>query len=476
MGDAAIKEFKDAIAEAEARAKEAVQKREFAKAAEHFDLAASTFRKMTAHVKGKEAREKIQRAVEKLQDAAQKCLAAARKEAAKPKENGSSSRTGKLKKREKPVPQPEARQAATEEPEPEADEAPDVESAPEIEAAPGPVKPAPLRPKLGKKGRLGLPGKGRGLAAKPAMAKGAPPTKLAAPAAKLTTPPAKVAAPPKLVVKAPPTVQDEANLSDAGFSASEKTAPNTSDITLHEVDEVPADAPDIPDIADTSPPPAPDAAAVAARAAAEAVTEPLLDAALLPPAPPAPRAADSLRMRPAPGVPDRRPAGLRPGSVVISLDAGDFPNEAADPSRFSIQLSPQFLEHLCAALVAGDLGEIAMKFSKLADNLIRKALAGDRRDELELRFTAQVCREVADRLISRPPGSPVAELEVARSAYRTGDFKSAATLYKQAAMRLLDGEPAQSEQEISLHERQASEYLSFSSRLRSVSGSGDSQG
>ncbi|MCC6465361.1 MAG: hypothetical protein IT463_08500 [Planctomycetes bacterium] len=453
MGETAIKEFKDAIAEAEARAKESVQKREFAKAAEHFDLAAGMFRKLSAHVKGKEARQKIQHAVEKLQGAAQQCLAAARKQASKPKENGSSSRTGKLKKREKPVPQPDT-------PPPVEDElAPAEVAAPEPEPAPV-GKPAPLRPKLGKKGRLGLPGKGsRGLPVKPVAPKTAVPAKLTAP-------------PPKLVVKAPPAVQDEANLGDAGFSASEKTAPDTSDITLHEVEEVPADIPDIPDATDTAPPPAPEPVAAVSP---DAITEPLLDAAAPAEAPVQLRAADSLRSKAVSGVPDRRPPA-RPGSVVISLDAGDFPTESADPSRFTIQLSPQFLEHLCGALVAGDLAQIANKFSKLADNLMRKALAGDRRDELELRFTAQVCREVADRLLSRPLGSPVAELEVARSAYRTGDYRSAATLYKQAAMRLLDGEPAQSEQEISLHERQASEYLSFSSRLRSVSGSGDSQG
>ncbi|MCZ7605662.1 MAG: hypothetical protein M5U25_06205 [Planctomycetota bacterium] len=164
------------------------------------------------------------------------------------------------------------------------------------------------------------------------------------------------------------------------------------------------------------------------------------------------------------------PSGQRAASVVISLDAGDFPEEALKPGEFSIELSPRFTEHLCKALVMGDLAQIASKFHKLADNLIRKAMGGDPRDELDLRFSALACREVADRLLAEPAGDPTREIENARKAYRRGDFVGAAAQYKQAAMRLLGQQGDEPEDKVSLHDRQASEYLSFSSRLRQVGG------
>jgi hypothetical protein len=162
------------------------------------------------------------------------------------------------------------------------------------------------------------------------------------------------------------------------------------------------------------------------------------------------------------------PSGQRAASVVISLDVGDFPEEVLKPGEFSIDLSPRFTEHLCKALVMGDLAQIASKFHKLADNLIRKAMGGDPRDELDLRFSALACREVADRLLAAPAGDPTREIENARKAYRRGDFVGAAAQYKQAAMRLLGRDADEPEEKVSLHERQASEYLSFSSRLRQV--------
>ena len=164
------------------------------------------------------------------------------------------------------------------------------------------------------------------------------------------------------------------------------------------------------------------------------------------------------------------PSGQRAASVVISLDAGDFPEEALKPGEFSIDLSPRFTEHLCKALVMGDLAQIASKFHKLADNLTRKAMGGDPRDELDLRFSALACREVADRLLAEPAGDPTREIENARKAYRRGDFVGAAAQYKQAAMRLLGQQGDEPEDKVSLHDRQASEYLSFSSRLRQVGG------
>lgn len=157
----------------------------------------------------------------------------------------------------------------------------------------------------------------------------------------------------------------------------------------------------------------------------------------------------------------------RPASVVISLDNDDFPEQKLEPNEFSIDLSPRFTEHICKALTMGDVSQIAVKFNKLADNLIRKAMGGDPRDELDLRFTALACREVADRLTAAPPGDPTDEIEKARRAYRRGDRKAAAELYKKAAVALL-GTKDESDEKTSKHERQASEYLSFSSRLRQV--------
>ncbi|MCB9932583.1 MAG: hypothetical protein H6841_04085 [Planctomycetes bacterium] len=113
------------------------------------------------------------------------------------------------------------------------------------------------------------------------------------------------------------------------------------------------------------------------------------------------------------------------------MDAGDFPEEVLKPGEFSIELSPRFTEHLCKALVVGDLAQIASKFHKLADNLTRKAMGGDPRDELDLRFSALACREVADRLLAEPAGDPTREIESARKAYRRGDFTAAAAQYKQ---------------------------------------------
>lgn len=159
----------------------------------------------------------------------------------------------------------------------------------------------------------------------------------------------------------------------------------------------------------------------------------------------------------------------RSHSVVISLDQGDFPEPKPDPEKFSIELSPRFTAHLCESLVVGDLGQIAAKFEKLANNLVRKAHAGDPRDELDLRFTALVCRELADRLLASPPGDPGSELGKARESYRKGDMQAAADHYKQAALRLLGAENKEATPEqLALQERQAGEYLGFSSRLRAA--------
>ena len=70
-------------------------------------------------------------------------------------------------------------------------------------------------------------------------------------------------------------------------------------------------------------------------------------------------------------------------------------------------------------------------------------------------------------MLAEPPGDPSAEIDAARKAYRAGNFEQAAAEYKKAAMKLLGGE-AEGDPKLSLHERQASEYLSFSSRLRAV--------
>ena len=134
-------------------------------------------------------------------------------------------------------------------------------------------------------------------------------------------------------------------------------------------------------------------------------------------------------------------------------------DDIIEPSRTRLRI--------CKALTMGDVSQIATKFNKLADNLIRKAMGGDPRDELDLRFTALACREVADRLTAAPPGDPTGEIDKARRAYQRGDRKVAAELYKKAALALL-GVQDDSEEKTSKHERQASEYLSFSSRLRQV--------
>jgi hypothetical protein len=151
--------------------------------------------------------------------------------------------------------------------------------------------------------------------------------------------------------------------------------------------------------------------------------------------------------------------------VAINLDTRDFPEAEFNPDKFSIVLSPRFTEHLCNALVVGDVARLAETFHKLADNMLKQATDGDPHHELDLRFTALACRAAADRLLDQPVDDPGNEIDAARKAFNSGKMKAAAEQYKQAAVRLIGHDEAEAEKP-GLHERQASEFLSFSSRLR----------
>lgn len=149
--------------------------------------------------------------------------------------------------------------------------------------------------------------------------------------------------------------------------------------------------------------------------------------------------------------------------VSVQLAPADFP-PIADTGRFALRLGERFTQHLADALIGGDLDTVAAKFSRLADNLVRHALSAELRHEIDLRFTALVCREVADRL--KVGGGPIKEVLSAREAFEAGDFVAAAKDYRRAALVLLKGDADASDNTVSLNESKAGEYLNLSSRLR----------
>jgi len=448
MAQTVSREIKEAAEKAEAKAKEAAAKKDFEKAEDYFKFAAQTYRRISDGVKDEDKKQRVLAHVTKLEQMARQCRAVIKKkdsrrapvvdvpdEVEEPAHEQPEEPAGEVD-----IPDEDSGELSLEdesegeaetavaEPEEELDDAPtgDVELESEVAleeadesevAAPPPAKPGVKIPRRKTKGiKRGkpiakapvLPGKKKKASTRVGPGAVPPPKVVAAPAPKV------VPAPEPKTVDTPIT-QDE-------FVGDNMIEHDASDDTL---DEIPEGFEPLP----------------GGRLASDGDLAELADTA--------------------------RKESIRNASVVISLDAGDFPVETYGPDDFSIDLSPRFTEALCKALVVGDLTQIAGKFNKLADNLLRKAMAGDPRDELDLRFTALACREVADRMLAEPPGDPSAEIDAARKAYRAGNFEQAAAEYKKAAMKLLGGE-AEGDPKLSLHERQASEYLSFSSRLRAV--------
>lgn len=492
MAQTITREIREAAEKAEAKGKEAAGRKEFEKADDYFTFAATTYRRIAEAVKDDEKKQRIVAHAGKLDLLAKQCRAASKK---------ASGRSAVVKPEEaKPEPTPPLEETATgmsqsqelELEAPAAESVPDTpseepavdipaeedetaaeenlednelsldEPAEEVaaevsaevaeeEAEPEPETTVAAPPPAGEKTGVRIPrnrklkrpklkpksgGVGPGTRTIPApVAKVAPP-----PAAKpvVEAPPAKAPA-PRPAPEAPPAKPPMPALAQQDLM--EHDASNDT------LDEIPEEA-ETPEYGSLPVAPVLGRKDVQSSVRARAVVnEGDLDE-----------------------LAGNAPSGQRAASVVISLDAGDFPEEALKPGEFSIELSPRFTEHLCKALVMGDLAQIASKFHKLADNLIRKAMGGDPRDELDLRFSALACREVADRLLAEPAGDPTREIENARKAYRRGDFVGAAAQYKQAAMRLLGQQGDEPEDKVSLHDRQASEYLSFSSRLRQVGG------
>ncbi|MCB9934555.1 MAG: hypothetical protein H6840_02600 [Planctomycetes bacterium] len=498
MAQTITREIREAAEKAEAKGKEAAGRKEFEKADDYFTFAATTYRRIAEAVKDDEKKQRILGHAGKLELLAKQCRNAGKKgsgrapaaktevpaseatalEAAAPPAEPESAPPPESKPEEEMSESDEleleSSQAESEQPEPTSvdipgdgdeepadDSAPDeselsldepVQPAPEVEAPAAAVAappPAPEKPGLRiprnrklKRGKL-----------KPKSGGVGPGTRtIPAPAGKTVPPPA-----PKPVVEAPPAkpvVQTPAP-KPVVEAPPPKPVPALAQQDLMEHDASDDTLDEIPDEAE-----APEYGSLPVA--------PVLG----------PKDVQSSgRNRPVVSDSDLQElahgsGAQRAASVVISLDAGDFPEEVLKPGEFSIELSPRFTEHLCKALVVGDLAQIASKFHKLADNLTRKAMGGDPRDELDLRFSALACREVADRLLAEPAGDPTREIESARKAYRRGDFTAAAAQYKQAAMRLLGREEQETDEKASLHERQASEYLSFSSRLRQVGGKG----
>ncbi|MBX3460306.1 MAG: hypothetical protein KF696_10165 [Planctomycetes bacterium] len=405
MAETVAKEIRTAAEQAEAKAKAAAAEKQFEKAADYFTFAATTWRRIAEGLEGEKQRN-VQGRAEKLELMAKQC----RSVAARGQKGAMTAPPAPVQPAED-KPSEESALTLEENTEAAAGESDEID-VPEDEPASIPAPPAiDDKPQVrlpGKKRRKGprLPGKG-------------PVT---------TAPPP--AAPPSTTVAAPPPVPPvEMQLEDKAEVAYESE-------------------PDMP-----------------------AKEEPEHDYGSVPVAPVLGK--HNISSQRVPAVSDLNELAdnktERSHSVVISLDQGDFPEPKPDPEKFSIELSPRFTAHLCESLVVGDLGQIAAKFEKLANNLVRKAHAGDPRDELDLRFTALVCRELADRLLAGPPGDPGSELGKAREAYRKGDMQAAADHYKQAALKLLgtDSKGAPPEQ-LALQERQAGEYLGFSSRLRAA--------
>jgi hypothetical protein len=150
-------------------------------------------------------------------------------------------------------------------------------------------------------------------------------------------------------------------------------------------------------------------------------------------------------------------------AISVRLAPADFP-PLDETGKFTLRLGERFSQHLADAVTSGDLDTIAAKFSRLADNLVRHALSAELRNEIELRFSALVCREVADRL--RNGKGPIQQVATARQAYESGDYVTAARDYRRAAMVLLKGNADASDNSLSLNESKAGEYLNLSSRLR----------
>ena len=420
MAQTIKREVREAAEKAETKGKEAAARKEFEKADDYFMFAANTYRRVAENLQDPEKKERVLARVGKLEQLAKQCRNVAKRAAPpEPVVEDEAAKTG-------PVDIPDdadsdqaddtgEAEAADDDLEVEADatqEADDETGSEPSGPRKGPIKPGLRKPQRGKK--LRRP-KMRPTTGKLPAKTVPPPRAVEAPRAIEAPPPAKA-----VVTEAPPPAQQE----------------SSDDLPAFHADEVPHDPAD--DTLDDLP----DGFEAANYKPRKPVSEHELN-----------QISASVK-------------SARAASVVISLDAADFPIEAPQPGEFTIDLSPRFTEHLCKALVIGDLSEIAGKFHKLADNLIRKAMAGDPRDELDLRFSALACREVADRLLAEPPGDPTREIATAREAYRKGDHVGAAAQYKEAALKLLGREDSEATGKQSLHERQASEYLSLSSRLR----------
>lgn len=492
MAQTITREIREAAEKAEAKGKEAAGRKEFEKADDYFTFAATTYRRIAEAVKDDDKKQRILAHAGKLELLAKQCRAAGKK---------SSGRSAAVKP-EEPKPEPPAEENAEEHAEEQMAESDELElNAPaaeapseapseehgvdvpgeedeipaeevvdnnelslddpadeppiEEEAEPEPETTVTAPPPAAEKAGVRIP-RNRKLKRpklKPKSGGVGPGTRtIPAPAAKVPPPPAAkpvVEAPPARTLALAPKPAPEAPPAKPPMPALAQQDLMEHDASNDTLDEIPEEA-ETPEYGSLPVAPVLGPKDVQSSVRARAVvSEGDLDE-----------------------LTGGSSSGQRAASVVISLDAGDFPVEALKPGEFSIELSPRFTEHLCKALVMGDLSQIASKFNKLADNLIRKAMGGDPRDELDLRFSALACREVADRLMAEPPGDPTREIEAARKAYRRGDYGVAAAHYKQAAMRLLGREGDEPDEKVSLLERQASEYLSFSSRLRQVGGRG----
>lgn len=430
MAQTAAREILEAAEKAETKGKEAAARKEFEKADDYFKFAAMKYRKISVGLKDDAKKSKLVARAEKLDALARQCRSAAKKSASQRIEPDVANELADEpaeKSAEETLKQSASEEAVGipdegDETELKLDESPAPFAPPPPAAVPvpPPAKAGAKIPKTKRLRRAKLPGKK---------------TSQIVPAPKLT------------VVEAPTPAAPDGEVENGSSDASDVTVEDAAPVEPYFQHDPSDDTLDeIPDGHEPLPPVVTRKTVSSSGSAPRVVSENDLNELV-----------------------DDAP---QTASVVINLDAVDFPKEVLKPGEFSIDLSPRFTEHLCKALVMGDLEEIANKFNKLADNLIRKAMGGDPRDELDLRYTALACREVADRLTDQPAASPVKEIEQARKAYRRGDHIGAATQYKQAAMRLLGHEGKDAPEKLSLHERQASEFLNFSSRLRQVSEQG----